>query len=85
MGSFTPIQMEYAIKDHLPRGMSNTTAHIVVGTPGTMTDLIRRRVIDVPNIRVFILDEADNMLDKERLGDQTLRVKSAYERFPMPL
>ncbi|KAF8486253.1 DEAD-domain-containing protein [Russula ochroleuca] len=46
------------------------------GTPGTMTDLIRRRVIDVEDVKVFVLDEADNMLDKDGPGDQTLRVKT---------
>ena len=64
-----------SIKDHLPRGVTNISAHVVVGTPGTMTDLIRRRVIDVSEVKVFVLDEADNMLDKDGLGDQTLRVK----------
>jgi ATP-dependent RNA helicase DDX19/DBP5 len=75
MGKFTPVQTEYAIKDHLPKGASNITAHVIVGTPGTMTDLIRRRVIDPSAIKVFVLDEADNMLDQDGLGDQTLRVK----------
>ena len=73
MEKFNPIQTEYAIKDHLPRTVSNITAHIVVGTPGTMTELIRRRVIDVSDAKVFVPDEADNILDKDGLGDQTLR------------
>ena len=54
------------------------TYHILVGTPGTMTDLIRRRVIDVSDVKVFVVDEAfevDDVLDKDGLGDQTLRVK----------
>jgi len=75
MGKFTPVQTEYAIKDSLPKGASRITAHVVVGTPGTMTDLIRRHVIDVSDVNVFVLDEADNMLDQDGLGDQTLRVK----------
>lgn len=75
MGKFTPIQTEYAIKDNLPKDATNITAHIVVGTPGTMTDLMRRKVIDVSEVKVFVLDEADNMLDQDGLGDQTLRVK----------
>lgn len=75
MGKFTPVQTEYAIKDNLPRDVSRITAHIVVGTPGTMTDLLKRRVIDSSGIKVFVLDEADNMLDQDGLGDQTLRVK----------
>ncbi|KAI0368775.1 DEAD-domain-containing protein [Pilatotrama ljubarskyi] len=76
MGKFTPVQTEYAIKESLPKSASNVTAHVIVGTPGTMTDLIRRRVIDVSEVKVFVLDEADNMLDKDGLGEQTLRVKN---------
>jgi ATP-dependent RNA helicase DDX19/DBP5 len=72
MGKSTPLQTEYVILDHIARGVSSVSAHIVVGTPGTMTDLI---VIDVSDVKVFVLDEAVNMLDKDGLGDETLRVK----------
>ena len=75
MGKFTQVQTEYAIKDNLPKGATKVTAQIIVGTPGTMTDLIRRKVIDASEVKVFVLDEADNMLDQDGLGDQTLRVK----------
>jgi len=75
MGKFTPVQTEYAIKDNLPKGASRITAHIVVGTPGTMTDLLKKKIIDPSEVKVFVLDEADNMLDQDGLGDQTLRVK----------
>ena len=75
MGKYTAVQTEYAIKDHLPKDASNITAQIIVGNPGTMFDLMRRRVLDVNHIKVFVLDEADNMLDQDGLGDQTLRVK----------
>ncbi|KAI0360183.1 DEAD-domain-containing protein [Trametes cingulata] len=68
MGKFTPVQTEYAIKESLPKNASNVTAHIIVGTPG--------KVIDVSEVKVFVLDEADNMLDKDGLGEQTLRVKN---------
>ncbi|KAG8526856.1 uncharacterized protein KY384_008285 [Bacidia gigantensis] len=53
------------------------TAHIVVGTPGTVTDLIRRRQMDPRNIKVLVLDEADNMLDQQGLGDQCHRVRQS--------
>lgn len=75
MGKFTAATTEYAIKDHLPKDATHITAHVVIGTPGTMTDLLRRRVIDASQVKVFVLDEADNMLDQDGLGDQTLRVK----------
>ncbi|KAJ6520906.1 P-loop containing nucleoside triphosphate hydrolase protein [Mycena vulgaris] len=80
MGKFTPVQTEYAIKDNLARDSGPITAHIVVGTPGTMTDLMRKHVINVSDIKVFVLDEADNMLDQDGLGDQTLRVKNMLPR-----
>ncbi|KAH9481297.1 RNA helicase required for poly(A+) mRNA export [Psilocybe cubensis] len=80
MGKFTSVQTEYAIKDNLPKDATNITAQIIVGTPGTMMDLMRRKVLDVSHVKVFVLDEADNMLDQDGLGDQTLRVKNSLPR-----
>ncbi|KZS94179.1 DEAD-domain-containing protein [Sistotremastrum niveocremeum HHB9708] len=74
MGKFTQVTTEYAIRDH--NIGSKITQHIVVGTPGTMSDFIRRRIIDPTKVKVFVLDEADNMLDQNGLGDHTLRVKN---------
>ena len=48
---------------------------IVVGTPGTTMDLIKRRQLNASNLRVLVLDEADNMLDQQGLGEQCMRVK----------
>ena len=49
--------------------------HIIVGTPGTLQDLIRRRQLAADRIKMFVIDEADVMLDYQGLGDQTARVK----------
>lgn len=38
-------------------------AHIVVGTPGRIKDLIGRNVLKLQNVRTVVLDEADEMLD----------------------
>jgi ATP-dependent RNA helicase DeaD len=38
-------------------------AHIVVGTPGRICDHIRRSALDMSDVRVAVLDEADEMLD----------------------
>ena len=38
-------------------------AHIIVGTPGRLQDLIKRKKLKVNNIRIIVLDEADIMLD----------------------
>ena len=36
---------------------------LVIGTPGRLCDLLRRQRLELANIRVVILDEADEMLD----------------------
>lgn len=36
--------------------------HIVVGTPGRVQDMIQRRVLKTDNMKMFVLDEADEML-----------------------
>ena len=38
--------------------------HIVSGTPGRVFDMIKRRNLRTRNIKMFILDEADEMLNK---------------------
>lgn len=38
------------------------TTHIVVATPGRLLDLIRRKDVDIRNVKTVVLDEADEML-----------------------
>lgn len=74
MGKFTPVKTAYAIPDGIKRG-EKVDAHIIVGTPGKSFDLIKNKSIDTSQIKVFVLDEADNMLDQQSLGEQSIRVK----------
>lgn len=46
--------------------------HVVVGTPGRVFDMIRRRNLRTENIKMLVLDEADEMLSrgfKEQIYD----------------
>lgn len=74
MGKFTPVRVSLAIKEAVKKG-EQLKDHIVVGTPGTVLDLLKKRSIDARNVNVFVLDEADNMLDLQGMGEQSLRVK----------
>lgn len=38
-------------------------AHVVVGTPGRLIDLIERKSLNLKDIKYLVLDEADHMLD----------------------
>ncbi|XP_025079146.1 eukaryotic initiation factor 4A-I-like isoform X2 [Pomacea canaliculata] len=38
--------------------------HVVVGTPGRVFDMINRRALDPTHIKMFVLDEADEMLSR---------------------
>jgi len=42
----------------------NKGVHVVVGTPGRVYDMLCRKALNAQSIRVFILDEADEMLSR---------------------
>lgn len=42
--------------------LNNNKPHIVVGTPGRVFDMVKRKKLDLFTVKLFILDEADEML-----------------------
>ncbi len=38
--------------------------HVVVGTPGRVYDMIQRGILRLHKLKLFVLDEADQMLDR---------------------
>jgi len=54
VGGMDPLQERRAL---------NYGAHIVVGTPGRLSDHIRRGALRLDNVRAVVLDEADEMLN----------------------
>ena len=51
-------------EDVLARGID-----VLVATPGRLLDLIGQKLVDLSNIEIFVLDEADRMLDMGFLND----------------
>ena len=77
MGQFLP---NLIVKPAVPveasrRDQVDFKGSVIVGTPGTVNDMIRKRKLDARGIKVLVLDEADNMLEQGGLGDQCTRVK----------
>eukprot|EP00597_Dinobryon_sp_UTEXLB2267_P005711 CAMPEP_0170059962 /NCGR_PEP_ID=MMETSP0019_2-20121128/2055_1 /TAXON_ID=98059 /ORGANISM="Dinobryon sp., Strain UTEXLB2267" /LENGTH=543 /DNA_ID=CAMNT_0010265367 /DNA_START=35 /DNA_END=1666 /DNA_ORIENTATION=- len=52
-----------------------STNHIIVGTPGTVKNWAERKWLRMETVKVFVLDEADKMVDEKSLGADTLRIK----------
>ena len=52
-----------------PQIRNITNSNIVVATPGRLLDHIRRKTIDLKNIRFLVLDEIDKMLEMGFIED----------------
>lgn len=54
--------------------------HIIVATPGRMLDMMSRGVVELDEVKVFVLDEADEMLDMGFQEDLEQIFKSLPEK-----
>lgn len=59
--NMTGLKVQLAIAGVNAERGKKVDAHLVVGTPGKVVDWIKRKYIDTRNIRVMVLDEADNV------------------------
>jgi ATP-dependent RNA helicase DDX19/DBP5 len=82
MGAAMPdLKICYALKGiRLGRG-EKARGQIVIGTPGTTMDwTVKHRSIDPNSIKVFVLDEADVMIDTQGHKDQTIRIHKTLDK-----
>ena len=82
MGGFlidAGLKVTEAIPNPAMRGQQ-FRGQIIVGTPGTTMDMMKRRQLDPKGIKILTLDEADNMLDLQGMGDQCKRVKQLLNK-----
>ncbi|CAG6021875.1 ATP-dependent RNA helicase DDX19A [Menidia menidia] len=76
MGKFCPdVKLAYAIRgNRMERGVK-LEEQIVIGTPGTVLDWCSKyKHIDPKKITLFVLDEADVMIDTQGHRDQSIRI-----------
>lgn len=88
IGKFTSVKTKLAVKatdeekrqwrTDAPRG--TLTEHVVVGTPGKVMEFIKKRMMNTKTIKMLVLDEADEMVDSQAMGDQTIRIKRLLPR-----
>ena len=56
-------------------------AHLVIGTPGKVVDWLKRKTINTKNIKVFVLDEADNMVEEGGHRANSLLIKKMMPKY----
>lgn len=84
MGQFTNVQTAFAIKDAIPKN-EKVQAQVIVATPGALVDAVRKGQINAKEVKIFVLDEADNMLDQHSMGDQSIKAKNLITSKPQIL
>lgn len=76
MAQFLPLKMAFAVRGSRVEARVERTEHIIMGTAGTMLDwVLKKKVVDPKKIKMFVLDEADVMIDQQGQQDQTIRIQ----------
>lgn len=75
LGKYTDAKICEAIPEGTQQSAPLLKSHIVVGTPGTISNMLKRKNIVKDKVRVLVLDEADHMLDLQGLGDQSNQIR----------
>uniref|UniRef100_A0A8D0FTI2 Helicase ATP-binding domain-containing protein n=1 Tax=Strix occidentalis caurina TaxID=311401 RepID=A0A8D0FTI2_STROC len=75
------VKVTYAVRGNRVRRGTRLEEQIVIGTPGTMLDwCFKYRLIDVKKIKLFVLDEADIMIDTQGFSSQSIRIQRALPK-----
>lgn len=73
---YNEIETFLALKD---KNFDKNHYEIILGTPGSVLSLVNRRLFDFKNLKFFVLDETDVLLDKTTMGTQTFRLLQAFK------
>ncbi|CAE7472914.1 DBP5 [Symbiodinium natans] len=75
LGKFTGLEFFLAVPQE-QRAPRSVNAQVVVGTPGKLQDWLKKRIINPKDFRIFVVDEADQMIDEEQsMGGQVLDIR----------
>lgn len=74
------LKIQLALAGEMIERGQKVDAHLIVGTPGKVVDWLKRRVIDAKKVKVFVLDEADNMVAEGGHRANSILAKKAMPR-----
>jgi len=80
LAKFTPIEILCAVPRHAGESFDKgpVTQHIVVGTPGSLENRLKHRNLNPATVKVFVADEADQMVAQEAFGEITMKIKRKF-------
>ena len=55
-------------------------APLIVGTPGRVESLIKKKLLDTTHLQIFVLDEADMMVSEGGMRDRSMSIKKYVSR-----
>nr|SZF06494.1 DEAD-box helicase Dbp80 [Psoroptes ovis] len=82
MAKYIPeIKIRYVVRGEAITRNAKLTEHILIGTPGKMIDWsLKYNCYDLRKISVFVLDEADVMIDMQGLRAQSIKLKQCLPK-----
>lgn len=73
--NMTGLKVQMALAGEMIEKGKSVDAHLVVGTPGKIVDWLKRRQLSPKGVKVFVLDEADNMVGEDGHRANSLLIK----------
>lgn len=71
------LKIQLAVSQAFVEKGKKLDAHLVVGTPGKVVDWLKRKYINAKTIKVFVLDEADHMVEEGGHRANSILIKKA--------
>uniref|UniRef100_K3W5E7 RNA helicase n=1 Tax=Globisporangium ultimum (strain ATCC 200006 / CBS 805.95 / DAOM BR144) TaxID=431595 RepID=K3W5E7_GLOUD len=75
MGRFLGVETFLAIPGVDVAKGEQVRAQVVVGTPGRVEGLIKKKQLDTRQVKIFVLDEADVMVSEDGMRDRSVAIK----------
>lgn len=77
MGKFSGVDTFLAIPGNDVARGDHVRAQIIVGTPGKIEGMIKKKQLDTREVKIFVLDEADMMVAEDGMRDRSVAIKKA--------
>lgn len=75
MGKYLGVDVFLAIPGNDVARGETLQSQIVIGTPGKVEGMIKKRQIDTKHIKIFVLDEADVMVSEDGQRERSVAIK----------